>query len=179
MKINEDNFIIELRKRNEKALDYVIDKYGCIINSIVKKHLYNLQNYQEECINDILMGIWNNIESFDESKNSFKNWVGGISKYKTIDYRRKYLRYIDEKSIDEIEIRSDEGIFTDITKDELDNEIDDLLNNLKPKDKEIFLKLYIEDKEVDVVCKEMNMKRDIIYNRVSRGKNKLRKLFQK
>ncbi|RDY27323.1 sigma-70 family RNA polymerase sigma factor [Romboutsia weinsteinii] len=179
MKINEENFIIQLRKGNEKALEYVIDKYGWIINSIVKKHLYNLQNYQEECINDILIGIWNNIESFDESKNSFKNWVGGISKYKAIDYRRKYLRYINEESIDEMEIRSEKSIFIDITKNELDNEIDNLLNNLKPEDKEIFLKLYIEDKEVDVVSKEMNMKREVIYNRVSRGKDRLRKLFQK
>lgn len=31
MKINEGNFIIQLRKRNEKALDYVIDNYGWII----------------------------------------------------------------------------------------------------------------------------------------------------
>ena len=41
MKINEENFIIQLRRKNEKALDYVIDNYGWIIKSIVKKHLYN------------------------------------------------------------------------------------------------------------------------------------------
>ena len=55
MKINEENFIIQLRKRNENALDYVIDNYGWIIKSIVKKHLYNLQSVQDECINEIIL----------------------------------------------------------------------------------------------------------------------------
>ena len=82
MKINEENFIIQLRKRNENALDYVIDNYGWIIKSIVKKHLYNLQSVQDECINDVLMGIWNNITTFDENKSEFKNWVAGIAKFK-------------------------------------------------------------------------------------------------
>ena len=64
MKVNENNYIRELRNRNEKALDYIIDNYGWIIKSIVKKHLYNLHSVQEECINDILLGIWNNIREF-------------------------------------------------------------------------------------------------------------------
>ena len=31
MKVNENNYIEELRNRNEKALDYVIDNHGWII----------------------------------------------------------------------------------------------------------------------------------------------------
>ncbi|MEG1311951.1 MAG: sigma factor, partial [Romboutsia sp.] len=115
MKINEKNFITKLRSKNEDALEYVIDNYGWIINSIVKKHLYNLKDYQDECVNDILLGIWNNIDSFDENKNSFKNWVGGISKYKTIDYRRKYLKYIDVEDIDNIDIKSPDNTHSEIT----------------------------------------------------------------
>ena len=53
MKINEENFLKQLRRRNEQALDYVIDNYGWIIKSVVKKHLYNLQSVQDECINKV------------------------------------------------------------------------------------------------------------------------------
>nr|WP_160688250.1 DNA replication protein [Clostridium sp. C2-6-12] len=42
MKINEENFIQQLRKKNEKALDYVIDNYEWIIKYIVRKHLYKI-----------------------------------------------------------------------------------------------------------------------------------------
>ena len=43
MKINEDNFIEQLKFRNEKALEYVIDNYGRIVKSVVKKHLFSLE----------------------------------------------------------------------------------------------------------------------------------------
>ncbi|MCR8746900.1 sigma-70 family RNA polymerase sigma factor [Romboutsia lituseburensis] len=179
MKINEENFIQHLKLKNEKALVYVIDNYGWIINGSIKKYLYNLKDYQEECFNDILLGIWNNIDNFDESKNSFKNWVGAISKYKTIDYKRKYYKYIEKENIDELSIPSKENIFEEVTKNELSEELDKLLNNLSCEDKALFLKLFVEGKAVESVSKEMNIHKNNIYNRVSRGKSKLRKLFIK
>lgn len=106
MDINEENFIIQLRKRNEKALEYVINNYGWVIKSIVKKEMYNLKNLQEECINDILLGVWNNINSFDEKRGEFKNWLGGITKFKCIDYKRRYLKDIIYENIDEFTTRN-------------------------------------------------------------------------
>ncbi|MDR0879612.1 MAG: hypothetical protein LBN09_02795 [Clostridioides sp.] len=50
MKITEENFIAELKRRNEKALYYVIDEYGWIIKSTARNQLYNLLSYQEECL---------------------------------------------------------------------------------------------------------------------------------
>jgi len=91
MKINEENFLNQLKKKNEKALDYVIDTYGWIIKSVIKKHLYNLQSVQDECINDVLLGLWNNIDKFDENKSEFKNWIAGIAKFKAIDYSLKFF----------------------------------------------------------------------------------------
>lgn len=42
MKVNEYNYIKELRNRNEKVLDYVIDNYGWIIKFVVGKYLYGI-----------------------------------------------------------------------------------------------------------------------------------------
>ncbi|MGF7186815.1 DNA-directed RNA polymerase specialized sigma24 family protein [Desulfitispora alkaliphila] len=72
---------------------YVIDNYGGLIKSIVGKHLYNLQHLHEECLDDVLLAVWDNIDSFYPEKNSFKNWVAAIAKYKSIDYKRKYLKH--------------------------------------------------------------------------------------
>ncbi|AIY78657.1 sigma-70 family RNA polymerase sigma factor [Clostridium botulinum] len=178
MKIEEGNFIFELRKKNEKALDYVIDNYGWIIKSIVKKHLYNLQSIQDECINDILLGIWNNIESFDESKGDFKNWVAGISKFKCIDYKRKYLKGLEYENIDDLNISTPDNVHEEIVKSELESDIEDILSCLKEKDRELFYKLYIEEKEVSDITKEMGIKRETVYNRLSRGKKKIQKIFK-
>lgn len=179
MEINEDNFIEHLNQGNEKALIYVIDNYGWIINSSIKRYLYNFRDYQDECFNDILLGIWNNIDSFDENKNSFKNWVAAMSKYKSIDCKRKYLKYIEEENVEDLNIPSRENLFEEVTKHELNIEVEQLLDNLSSDDKTLFLKLFVEGKEVEEVSEEMNLHKNNIYNRVSRGKSKLRKLFSK
>lgn len=177
MKITENNFVFQLRKRNEKALEYVIENYGWIIKSIVKKHLYNLQSHQEECVNDILLGIWNNIYHFDENKSTFKNWAAGIAKYKTIDCRRKYLRDLKNENIDYISITAENDVFKEVTKKELDKDLEELLNCLKKEDKELFLKLYVTEQGIDSISKETGLKKDVIYNRISRGKKKIKKMF--
>ena len=177
MKINEENFIIQLRKRNEKALDYVIDNYGWIIKSIVKKHLYNLQIVQDECINDVLIGIWNNIDTFDENKSEFKNWVAGIAKFKSIDYKRKYLKGLEYENIDDLNISVSESTY-EILENELSLDVEEMLNCLNEKDRDLFYKLYVEEIEVNKISEETGMKRDAIYNRVSRAKKKIRDIFK-
>ena len=177
MKINEENFIIQLRKRNEKALDYVIDTYGWIIKSIVKKHLYNLQSVQDECINDVLIGIWNNIDTFDENKSEFKNWVAGIAKFKSIDYKRKYLKGLEYENIDDLNISVSESTY-EILENELSLEVEEMSNCLNEKDRDLFYKLYVEEIEVNKISEETGMKRDAIYNRVSRAKKKIRDIFK-
>ncbi|NFE11571.1 sigma-70 family RNA polymerase sigma factor [Clostridium botulinum] len=178
MKIEEENFIFELKKKNEKALDYVIDNYGWIIKSLVKKHLYNLQSIQDECINDILLGIWNNIERFDSSKGDFKNWVAGISKFKCIDYKRKYLKDLEYENIDDLNISIPYNVHEEIVKHELKSDVEEMLSCLKEKDRELFYKLYIEENEVNDITKEMGIKREVIYNRLSRGKKRIQKIFK-
>ena len=178
MKIQEENFIIQLINKNERALDYVIDSYGWIIKYTVKKQLYNLQSVQGECINDILLGIWNNIGSFDKSKNEFKNWVAGIAKFKCIDYKRKYLKTLGYENIDNLELGTPDTTHEDIIKNELEDDINDMLNCLKEKDKSLFYKLYVEEKEMDDISKKTGIKRDVIYNRLSRGKKKIKSMLK-
>lgn len=92
MKINQENFVKELRRGNEKALLYVIDEYGGLLRSVIRRHLFALPDRQEECMNDVLLGIWNYSRDFDETRNTFQNWAAGVARYKSIDYLRKYKR---------------------------------------------------------------------------------------
>lgn len=92
MKINEENYMDQLQKHNERALLYVIDKYGGLLKAVISKSLFRMQSYQEECMNDVLLAIWDHIDSFQPEKNSFKNWIAAIAKYKAIDYLRKYQK---------------------------------------------------------------------------------------
>lgn len=178
MKIKEDNFLGLLKKGNERALEYVIEQYGGLVKSIIKKHLYRLPEYQDDCMNDVFLGIWNNIHHFDERKSTFKNWIAGISKYKAIDFSRKHLKHMQDECIDLLEIASEDTSFRELVKQELDRDLDELLKNLKEEDRLLFLKLYVEEQEMDSICRDTGLKRNVIYNRLSRGRQKLRKMRQ-
>ncbi len=88
MIINENNYIQQLRLHDESALMYVIDQYGALLMSVIRKHLFRLPDMQEECLDDVLMGVWQHIDSFDQERNSFKNWIAAIARYQSIDYLR-------------------------------------------------------------------------------------------
>lgn len=177
MEITERNFVEQINQKNENALEYVIDEYGWLIKSITRKHLYCLKGYQEDCINEILLAIWDNISSFDEKRNTFQNWIAAISRYKAIDFKRKYLKDLKNENIDTVEIENDFIIDSKILKQEISEEWESFLNCLKDKDKDIFMKLYVQEMNMQEISEQTGLKKENIYNRISRGKTKLRKLF--
>lgn len=66
----------------------------------------------------------------------------------------------------------DEGIIIQ----EIEEDIISLLSALKSVDREIFIEHYINGVSLQDISVSMNKKTEWIYNRVSRGKKKLRKI---
>lgn len=177
MKITSENYISELKKHNESALAYIIERYGGFVKSIVRKHLYALPQYQEECMSDIFFQVWNNIQYYDCMKNSFHNWLAGVARYRSIDYLRKHRRELELEDIDNVIVPEKEDAYEKLIEKEISIELQQMLSCLKPRDQELFQRLYIEEQEVAQVSQEMNMKESAIYNRLSRGKRKIRTLY--
>ncbi len=89
MKVDETNFIRCIRKGREEGILYVIETYGGYLRTIVRRRLFAVPDLVDDCMNDILFGIWKNIDSYDESKGSFLNWASAVAQLKAIDYLRK------------------------------------------------------------------------------------------
>ncbi len=55
MKIDEDNFIRQLKYRNSKALDFIVDEYSNLVFKIIRTVLNSNfhSQYVEECANDV------------------------------------------------------------------------------------------------------------------------------
>lgn len=174
----EDKLIIRyIQKKKEKGLEFLVDKYAGLIKVIIRRYLFNLEIYEDECMDDILLSIWNNIDKFRGEENTFKNWIISISKYKAIDYKRKYLKTIqNQEEIDFKQIKDKSAVDEEYLISELKNEIEELLSNLNEKDREIFKKLYLDEIDIEKVSEEMNLEKSYIYTRVSRGRKKLKSL---
>ena len=130
--ITDDELVSLIIKKSQSAFDELIRIYGGLIKSIVKYHLKDIVMWQEECINDILFSIWRNIDRFDPNKNSLKNWIGAVSKYRAINYKRKFYKELINGELNE-SIADGKEIDEYIIKQDIENDIMSLLSGLKPK----------------------------------------------
>ena len=174
MKATEKNYINLIRKRREEGLLYAVETYGWVIQSVVRKHLFLLPDLQQECMNDVLMAVWQHIGDFDPTTGSFQNWAAGIARFKAIDCKRNYLRR-SRKYVDiEGQFIEDEHAGRQMLKVELDQEIKELFEQLSQPEREIFQKHFIEEATIEEISAEMGLNESTIYQRISRGRKKLR-----
>lgn len=177
MKITENNFLHQLCIHNEQALLYIMNQYGGLIKSIIHKHLYAISQYEEECFDDVFLSVWQNISYYKKEQCSFKSWIAAIARYQSIDYQRKYMHELKQENIDDLTLSSEDSSIYRFLEQDLSEELTAMMNCLKKEDRELFYKLYLEEKEMEEVSNETGLKKEVIYNRLSRGKKKLRKLF--
>lgn len=168
--MEEKSLIKKIKNRDEKGLIEFINIYGPTIKSAIYPVLSQHKELIDEVLNESLLAIWENINSFDSGRSSLKNWSATVAKYKAIDALRKELRHTS------VNIESIESLScTDIHQ--LD-EVDQILKHLTPDDQNIFKKLFIEGYSYDDISKDLKISKKALYNRVSRGKKLLKKFIK-
>lgn len=174
--IGPHNFLRQLRRHNEEALVYVAREYGGIIRTVILRQLSqnpwleSRESYTEECINDVLLAIWQNADCYDPKQSSFENWIAGISRHKALDCIRRRLRSPQLVSLEELPAASEA-----VVENEAELEIDALLGSLKEKDRRLFILRYLEGQPIEEIAAQMGLKPEAVYNRISRGRRRLQK----
>lgn len=172
----DDKLIIKyIKKRKQKGLELLIDTYSGLVASIVRKNLRELAIYEEECISDVFLAIWDNIEYFDQNKNTFKNWICAISKYKAINYKKKYLFQSNLSAIKDDLYYIDKNLL----RLEIKEELEDMFQHLSKRDREIFFKYYVNEESAEKLAIENNLCISSLYSRLSRGRKKIRESLTK
>lgn len=176
MKIDEYNYANQLKKKNSKALEYVVDNYSNLVFKVVRTVLssnFHAQNV-DECVDDVFWAIWTNIESYDCEKGNFKYWIAAISKYKAIDYKRKYFEKSKTKSLDEFDLKSEISVENVLVLKENRQEVLLAINTMKPVDKEIFIRRYFLYEEIENIAKTFGVDRNLVDKKLSRGRKFLK-----
>lgn len=172
--INERNFIHKLKKKNEKALEYTMDKYIGLVKVVVYRVLgvFNDNGYIEECISDVFIQVWNNSNKFNGQEEDFKKWVGAIAKFKAIDYYRVKVK---QKEIEISEtIHYEKNIEDEIIASENRDELIELINTLSEEDRKIFIMRYFLGLKNEEIANKLKLTKASVENRIYRGKKKLK-----
>ena len=173
MYANDKELADAVKNGSERAFEELVRLYGGLIRAIVRYHLKDISLWQEDCENDVLLSVWRNIDRFDPEKNSLKNWLGAVAKYRAINYKRKYIRELSAGELTE-DITDLKATDAEILRRELRSEIISLLDGLPPADREIFIRRYIMEQPVGEIAAVKSRQPSWIYNRLSRGRKILR-----
>jgi RNA polymerase sigma factor (sigma-70 family) len=175
LRVTEENVVQQIKLKNEKALPYLIRTYGGLLNAIIRRHLNGNQQDREECLADVLVSIWFHIDSFDSSKNEFKQWIAAIAKYRAIDYVRKSVKLKQHMS----EFEFDEHIFNQTSVNSYQHDLSSLLKELNDTERAIFQKYYIEGVPSKEIANAFKTKESWVHNKLSRGRKKLKTILMK
>ena len=111
------------------------------------------------------------------SDNNIRSWLLTVANNKLHEYFRKSQIESGFVCIDDVEISAfDSYEYDKIDVDEIFDDVQKkILNILNDKEKELFIKLYIEKKNVNLVVKELNITYDNFRKRKSRVERKVKR----
>ena len=84
----------------------------------------------------------------------------------------------DQTALEEVELAEEDENLRQLVEQELSEETKALLACLKPKDREVFTRLFLQEQDVETVSAQMGIPREAVYNKVSRGKRKMRRFAE-
>ncbi|MEW9096701.1 MAG: sigma-70 family RNA polymerase sigma factor [Clostridiaceae bacterium] len=188
MKATKRNLIQKIKRKNPQAMDFFVDEYGRLLYKVIYKvlSLFNDKGIIDECMNDVLLNIWENIDKYSGEDNielegeerRFKNWICVIARYKSIDYYRKLISEKEKVHIEQCSITSDFSIEEDIILKEEKEELYNYINSMNDIDKKIFIMRYYLEQSVEDIAKDLNLSISSVYTRLSRGRNQLRDRYK-
>ena len=91
---SDDDLAQGLRERDSEALETLISRYSRELFYFIRLVLDGVGVVQdtEECVNDLFVAAWQEIDSFDPERGTLRTWLTMRAKYIALDRRRQLCR---------------------------------------------------------------------------------------
>ncbi|MDH6364022.1 RNA polymerase sigma factor (sigma-70 family) [Enterococcus sp. PF1-24] len=167
----DESIIAALVAKDYNGLELLIDKYGLTILKTIHQILNRSEerSYQQEVENEVFYTIWKKSATYKPELAQFNTWILMITKNTAIDFKRKIIRNQKFQSV---------ATLPEIRKESFPLEKEqflDLLAILTFEDQLIFLKRYFYQEKIEDIAKDLALTNETVYNRLSRGRKKLKK----
>lgn len=176
--LEDERLLMRLQKRDERALEELIDRYGGFVLSVIRAAGAGLLSTEdiEELAAEAFLKLWNSVQNIEPKKGSLKNYLGAIARNEArsrirclrpvLPMEEDYLTQADQKMQQELE-RKEQGELIRKT-----------LLFLEPVTREIFLRYYYKREKITHISQEMQMKPSTVKSRLARGRDVLRRTLQ-
>jgi RNA polymerase sigma-70 factor (ECF subfamily) len=175
---SEKTLISLLKNQNILAFNELYSRYCKELYDAAYKRLLSRDDVQD-IIQDIFISVWNNAENLDENI-SLRPYLFKSLKYKVIDsiYKNKSNSHISLTDISEIDFIKDSRNYDPLLAKELEAFLNNEIDNLPVKMKEVFLmsrKHYLPN---DEIAKQLSISSQTVKNQISLALKRLRESLE-
>ncbi len=91
---SDEDLAQRLQQRDPEALETLISRYSREVFYFIRLVLDGIGVTQdaEECVNDLFVAVWQEIETFDPERGTLRTWLTMRAKYIALDRRRQLVR---------------------------------------------------------------------------------------
>ena len=165
---SDEELIQEIKAGNMLAFDALYKKYSRRLYKFGFSILKSREE-TENLIQDVFLNLWENRHKV-EKDSSVKSYVFTIAYNSAISVIRKKVResqFIEYlKSIQEV---NGEAADVKIEYDELKNKLDNIIQTLPPRQKEVYMLHRVEGLKYSEIAKRLNISENTIENHMSRA----------
>jgi RNA polymerase sigma factor (sigma-70 family) len=173
---NEQELIIALKARDEKAFSYLYDHYSSSLYSII---LQIVKRPETACdvLQEVFLNIWRKIESYDPIKGRLFTWMLNISRNASIDMLRSknYLNSRKNQEITDIVYANDQAT----TQTNIDSiGLSKYLGKLRPEQRVLIELAYFKGYTHDEIAQIENIPLGTVKTRIRNALLQLREYLK-
>ena len=175
--LEKDKKLLELIKKHpDRGMNLLMNEYGGLVFYVVQKRLVNNLNDIEECVSDVFIDFYSNINSVDLSKGSIKAFLVTIATRRAIDTYRRNSAHQEVYSLDE------EHSFIEYMLPKENNNPEELaiqkynedrllqaVKDLGEPDSQILYRRYFMQQSVKEIAETLGMKSNSVTKRITRA----------
>lgn len=175
--LEKDKKLLELIKKHpNRGMKLLMNEYGGLVFYVVQKRLVNNKNDIEECVSDVFIDFYSNINSVDLCKGSIKAFLVTIATKRAIDTYRRNRAHQNVYSLDE------EHLFIEYVLPDANNNPEDFfmqkcnedrllqaVKDLGEPDSQILYRRYFMQQSVKEIAETLGMKSNSVSKRITRA----------
>ena len=175
--MNEAKALALLKKGNEEALEWFIDKYSAYVGTVVSNILQGSMSHEdvEEVTSDVFVTLWQSAEKLYPL--NLKGYLSRVAR--SLSMQKLRDKASEFPLDDDILILDDDSEFDRLAQEDQDEMVRKAVYAMPQPDKEIFLRFYYYCQSVSLIADQMQMNPSTVKTKLKRGRERLRVILSK
>jgi len=175
-RVQEKEIIALLRARREAGLSALATQYGALIRYVAGPILRS-ESDREECVQDVLLRIWERIDGYAEDRGSWTAWITVIARNAAIDMARRRGRELPVEALSEELSAEGEDPEAQLLREERRERLAAALSALSGRDRALFYRKYYYLQSTAQIAAETGSTERAVEGRLYRIRRRLRDLM--